>query len=124
MTPTTLVTLGTNERVYALPTIDGNNAYFITSIGNLQSSIGNSFTATGNLMRIDLGTNASSTLAMVKQGASEVAVDASGNVIAASATGITQNGNSGRNTSTAKSLQNLTAKPICRARVARPALAS
>ena len=45
----------------------GNNAYFITSIGNLQSSIGNSFTATGNLMRIDLGTNASSTLAVVKR---------------------------------------------------------
>ena len=44
--------------------------------------------ATGNLMRIDLGNTPSvTTLATVKQGASEVAVDANGNVIAASAVG-------------------------------------
>ena len=95
-TSSTLATLASSERVYAVPTIAGNNAYFITSLGNLQSSIGSSFSATGNLMRVDLGSTPSvTTLATVKQGASEVAVDSSGNVIAASATGITQNGNAG-----------------------------
>ncbi|MCU1280819.1 MAG: hypothetical protein JWM53_4365, partial [bacterium] len=110
----TLATLGSGERVYAVPTVSGNNAYFITSLGNLQSAIGNSFTATGNLMRVDLGNTPSvTTLATVKQGASEVAVDASGNIIAASATGITQNGNSGADNSQATlKLQNGPAKPV------------
>jgi hypothetical protein len=99
--------------VYAVPTISGNNVYFITSLGSLQSAIGNSFTATGNLMRIDLGaTPTVTTLATVKQGASEVAVDANGNVIAASATGITQNGNSGADTSKATALQSNAKKPM------------
>jgi hypothetical protein len=113
-TSTTLTTLASGERVYAVPTISGNNAYFITSNGNLQSAIGNSFTATGNLMRVDLGNTPSvSTLATVKQGAAQVAVDASGNVIAVSATGITQNGNSGvDNSQSTAALQNLAAKPI------------
>ncbi len=113
-TATTLATLGAGERVYAVPTISGNNAYFITSLGNLQSAIGNSFTATGNLMRVDLGNTPSvTTLATLKQGASEVAVDANGNVIAASATGITQNGNAGVDKSQATlALQNLAAKPM------------
>jgi hypothetical protein len=111
---TTLATLGSGERVYAVPTISGNNVYFITSSGSLQSAIGTSFTATGSLVRIDLGNTPSvTTLATVRQGASEVAVDASGNVIAASATGITQNGNSGVDTSqTALKLQNAAAKPM------------
>ncbi|HEY1584252.1 MAG TPA: hypothetical protein VGH63_01120, partial [Polyangia bacterium] len=111
---TTAATLGTGERVYAVPTIFGNNAYFITSIGGLQSGIGASFTASGNLMRVDLGNTPGATvLASVKQGASEVAVDASGNIIAASATGITQNGNAGvDNSQSTISLQNKSAKPI------------
>jgi hypothetical protein len=105
-----LVTLGTNERIYAVPTVSGNSAYVISSLGQLQTAIGNSFSATGNLIRVDLGTGASTTLATVKQGASEVAVDSTGNVIAASATGITENGNSGHNTATSYSLQNGTQK--------------
>ncbi|MCU1283531.1 MAG: hypothetical protein JWM53_7077 [bacterium] len=113
-TSSTLTTLGTGERVYAVPTIAGNAAYFITSLGGLQSAIGNAFTATGNLIRVDFGSTPSvTTLATVKQGASEVAVDANGNVIAASATGITQNGNAGVDKSQATlGLQNLAAKPI------------
>jgi hypothetical protein len=111
---TTLATLGAGERVYAVPTVSGNNAYFITSLGSLQSAIGNAFTATGNLMRIDLGNTPSvTTLAVLKQGASEVAVDASGNVIAASATGLTQDGNAGVDQSQATlALQNAAARPM------------
>ncbi|HXU71970.1 MAG TPA: hypothetical protein VN947_21705 [Polyangia bacterium] len=113
-TVTTLATLSSGERVYAVPTISGNNVYFITSIGSLQSSIGTSFSATGNLMRVNLtGTPSATTLATVKQGASEVAVDANGNVIAASATGITQNGNSGADLTAGSGLQYKSAqKPI------------
>ena len=51
----TVATLGTGERVYAVPTISGNNAYFITSLGGLQSAHRRLFTASGNLMRVDLG---------------------------------------------------------------------
>jgi hypothetical protein len=104
--------VGTGERVYAVPTIAGNQAYIITSLGQLQSAIGNSFTSTGNIIRINLGsTPGTTTLATVKQGAGEVAVDGSGNVIAASATGITQNGNAGRDQSQqVTSLQYLQAK--------------
>ncbi|HWE26661.1 MAG TPA: hypothetical protein VHB97_01610 [Polyangia bacterium] len=111
---TTLATLGAGERVYAVPTIAGNAAYFITSLGGLQSAIGNAFTATGNLIRVDFGSTPSvTTLATVKQGASEVAVDANGNVIAASATGITENGNAGVDKSQATlALQNLAARPV------------
>ena len=97
-----------------MPTISGNNATSSRSLGSLQIAIGTSFTATGNLMRINLGTTpAVTTLATVKQGASEVAVDANGNVIGASATGITQNGNSGVDKSQARwQLQNGSAKPV------------
>jgi hypothetical protein len=111
-TATTLATLASGERVYAVPTVSGNNAYFITSMGNLQTAIGNSFTATGNLVRISLGaTPTMTTLATVKQGASEVAVDGNGNIIAVSATGITQNGNSGVDKSQATvALQNAAQK--------------
>jgi hypothetical protein len=111
-TGTTVATLGSGERAYAVPTISGNQAYIITSLGQLQSAIGTDFSATGNLIRINLGATASvTTLATVKQGASEVAVDANGNVTAASATGITQNVNSGRDTSQATvALQNAAAK--------------
>ena len=114
VTATTLTTLASGERVYALPTISGNSVYFISSLGSLQSAIGNSFTATGNLVRISLGSTPTvTTLATVKQGASEVAVDASGNVIGVSATGITQNGNSGADKSQATvKLQNASAKPV------------
>ncbi|HEY1587886.1 MAG TPA: hypothetical protein VGH63_19435 [Polyangia bacterium] len=77
-------------------------------------AIGNSFTATGNLIRINLGSTPTvTTLATVKQGASEVAVDSSGNVIGVSATGITQNGNSGVDKSQATvQLQNASKKPV------------
>lgn len=111
---TTLTTLGAGERVYAVPTVSGNNVYFITSLGGLQSAIGNAFTATGNLMRIDLGNRPSvTTLATLKQGASEVGLDANGNVIAASATGITQNSNAGADKSQqTQALQNAAAKPM------------
>ncbi len=113
-TLTTLATLGTGERVYAVPTVSGNSAYFISSVGDLQSTIGNSFTAAGNLIRVGLGSTPTvTTLATVKQGASEVAVDASGNIVAVSATGITQNGNSGVDKSQATvALQNAAAKPV------------
>jgi hypothetical protein len=65
-------------------------------------------------MRIDLGNTPSvTTLATVKQGASEVAVDANGNVIAASATGITQNSNSGvDNSQKTQALQNGSVKTL------------
>ena len=64
-------------------------------------------------------------LATVKQGASEVAVDASGNVIAASATGITQNGNAGVDTSQARiALQNKSVQADDRPRLARPPLSA
>ncbi|HEY7957908.1 MAG TPA: hypothetical protein VII38_21545 [Polyangia bacterium] len=111
---TTLDTLGTGERAYAAPTIYGNSVYILTSIGAIQSGIGASFNAGGNLIRIGLGAgNQVTTLATVKQGASEVAVDASGNVIAASAAGITQNGNAGVDKSQpVVALQNGTQKPI------------
>ena len=111
---TTLTTLAAGERVYAVPTVSGNNVYFITSLGSLQSAIGNAFTATGNLVRISLGSTPTvTTLAVVKQGASEVAVDANGNVVAASATGITQNGNAGADKSQATlALQNAASKPM------------
>jgi hypothetical protein len=111
---TTLTTLAAGERVYAVPTVSGNNVYFITSLGSLQSAIGNAFTATGNLVRISLGaTPTVTTLAVVKQGASEVAVDANGNVVAASATGITQNGNAGVDKSQQTlALQNAAQKPM------------
>jgi len=114
VTATTLTTLASGERVYALPTISGNSVYFISSLGSLQSAIGNSFTATGNLVRISLGSTPTvTTLATVKQGASEVAVDGGGNVIGVSATGITQNGNSGADKSQATvKLQNASAKPV------------
>jgi hypothetical protein len=111
-TGTTLYTLPANERAFAVPTIYGNAAYLITSVGNLQGSIGTDFNAAGSLVRINLGATAGNTvLATVKQGASEVAVDNSGNVIAASASGITQNGNSGRDNSQATiALQNASPK--------------
>ena len=52
-------------------------------------------------------------LAVLKQGASEVAVDANGNVVAASATGITQNGNAGVDKSQQTlALQNAAQKPM------------
>jgi hypothetical protein len=109
---TNVATLAPGERVYAVPTIAGNQAYIITSLGQLQSAIGNAFTSTGNIIRINLGsTGGTTTLATVKQGAGEVAVDSNGNVIAASATGITQNGNAGRDQSQAvTSLQYLQSK--------------
>lgn len=113
ITATTLTTLATGERVYAVPTIADNSVYFITSFGGLQSAIGNSFTATGNLMRIELDSGARvTTLATVKQGASEVAVDANGNVIAASATGITQIGKGANDAQSTVALQNLAQKPM------------
>ena len=112
-TATTLTTLGAGERVYAVPTIANNSVYFITSIGNLQTAIGNSFTSTGNLMRIEFdNTPQVTTLATVKQGASEVAVDANGNVIAASATGITQIGKGAADAQSTVALQNLGSKPM------------
>jgi hypothetical protein len=108
---TNLDTLGTGERVYAVPTVSGNSAYVITSLGQLQNQIGNNFAATGNILRIGLGaTPTVTTLGQVKQGASEVAVDASGNVIAASVTGITMNGNTGADTTAPVALQNATVK--------------
>jgi hypothetical protein len=117
-TATNLATLGAGERAYAVPTIAGNQAYIITSLGQLQSAIGNSFASTGNLIRINLGSTANvTTLATVKQGAGEVAVDGSGNVIAASATGITQNANAGRdNSQNAVALQNLPAQKLLKVR--------
>ncbi|HEX6836146.1 MAG TPA: hypothetical protein VF334_06210, partial [Polyangia bacterium] len=112
-TATTLTTLGAGERVYAVPTISNNSVYFITSIGNLQTAIGNSFTATGNLMRIEFdSTPQVTTLATVKQGASEVAVDANGNIVAASATGITQIGKGAADAQSTAALQNLASKPM------------
>src|SRR5207248_9790783 len=92
----------------------GNSDYCITALGNLQSAVGNSFSATGNLMRVDLGNTPSvTTLAVVKQGASEVAVDANGNSVAVSATGITQNSNAGVDKSQATlALQNAPQKPM------------
>jgi hypothetical protein len=106
-----VATLGTGERVYAVPTIAGNQAYVITSVGQLQSAIGNAFASTGNILRINLGsTTGVNTVATVKQGAGEVAVDSNGNVIAASATGITQNSNTGHDTSSGISLQNAVSK--------------
>lgn len=118
-TGTTLYTLAAGERIYASPTIYGNQLYFISSFGNIQLGIGNDFQASGNLYRIDLGTSVVTALATVKQGASEVAIDTStvssgGNasVIAMSAAGITQNANSGRNTSQMViQLQNAPPKP-------------
>lgn len=112
-TATTLATLGAGERVYAVPTIADNSVYFITSIGNLQTAIGNSFTATGNLMRIEFdNTPKVTTVATLKQGASEVAVDANGNVVAASATGITQISRGAADAQSAIALQNLASKPM------------
>jgi hypothetical protein len=113
-TATTLTTLGAGERVYAVPTVSGNSIYFITSIGSLQSAIGSSFTSTGNLMRIEFDNHPSvTTLATVKQGAAEVAVDANGNVIGASATGITQIGKGAADNQSNLALQNSTAqKPL------------
>jgi hypothetical protein len=109
---TTLTTLGVGERVYAVPTVSGNSVYVITSIGNLQTAIGNSFSATGNLIRIEVDSAPSvTTLATVKQGASEVAVDSSGNVIAASATGITQISRGAADKQSTTALQNAAAKP-------------
>jgi flagellar capping protein FliD len=80
----------------------------------LQGGTGTDFTADGSLIRINLGsTPGSTTLASVKQGAAEVAVDNSGNVIAASTTGITQNNNAGRDVSQAViALQNAAAKAL------------
>ena len=110
---TTLATLGVGERVYAVPTIANNSVYFITSIGNLQTAIGNSFTSTGNLMRIEFDSSPQvTTLATVKQGASEVAVDASGNVVAASATGVTQISKGAADAQATVALQNGKAKPM------------
>jgi hypothetical protein len=110
---TTLTTLAAGERVYAVPTIANNSVYFITSVGNLQTAIGSSFTSTGNLVRIELDNAPQvTTLATVKQGASEVAVDAGGNVIAASATGITEVGKGSADAQATVALQNLAARPI------------
>ncbi len=116
-TGTNLYTTAAGERVYAVPTIYGNSAYLITSQGNLgqQSATGTDFSQTGgNLIRINLGSAGGSTvLANVKAGASEVAVDANGNVVAASAAGLTMNGNVGRDTSQAViALQNASAKAL------------
>jgi hypothetical protein len=110
---TNLYNLASGERVYAVPTIYGNSAYIITSQGNLQGAIGTDFSQTGgNLIRINLGSAGGSTvLASVKAGASEVAVDASGNVVAASASGLTQNANAGQDkTQSVVALQNASAK--------------
>ena len=64
-------------------------------------------------MRIEFdSTPQVTTLATVKQGASEVAVDANGNVIAASATGITQIGKGANDAQTTVALQNLAQKPM------------
>ena len=71
-----LLTLAPGERVYAVPTIYGNSAYFITSKGNLQGATA-PIQLHGSLIRIGLGATPSvTTLASVKQGAAEVAVDA------------------------------------------------
>jgi hypothetical protein len=112
---TNLYNLASGERVYAVPTIYGNAAYIITSQGNLQGAIGTDFSqVSGNLIRINLGSAGGSTvLANVKAGASEVAVDASGNVVAASASGLTQNANTARDTTQPTlALQNASAKQL------------
>jgi hypothetical protein len=103
------------ERVYAVPTIYGNSAYLITATGNLQGVTGTDFSsAGGNLVRINLGSaGGSTTLATVKAGASEVAVDSAGNVVAASTSGLTKNANAGQDKSQAVvSLQNVAAKLV------------
>ncbi len=111
---TNLFSLPVGERVYAAPTVFGNNVYFISSAGNIQVGIVSSLASNGSIYRIDLGgTNTTTVLASVKQGASEVAVDANGNVLAASVSGITQNANAGvDNSQTVYKLQSTTPKSL------------
>lgn len=84
------------ERVYAAPTIWGNDVYFITSMGNFAGNIANSVTDAGNLQRVNLTSGSRTVLAAVKKGSSEVDLDTSGNVVAASAAGETQNANASK----------------------------
>ena len=113
--PPTLTTIASlTDRVFAVPTIAGQSAYFITSGAGLQGGNSSTYNATGSLHRIDLVTNTDTSVVNLKQGASEVAVDASGKVYVASAIGITVNANAGADASqTTYSLQNHPlAKPI------------
>jgi hypothetical protein len=111
---TNLFDLAAGERVYAVPTIYGNAAYLITSKGNIQGAAGSDLTADGSILRLNLGSSGGvTTLASVKQGAGEVAIDSAGHVIAASAMGVTQTSNAGRDVSQATiALQNAAATQI------------
>jgi hypothetical protein len=112
------LTLQAGERVYAAPTFAGNDAYLITSFGQLSGNLGSTGTQPGYLRRINLAgaagagsTLSSQTVTSVNKGASEVAVASDGSLIGASAIGMTRLTNAGRDTrSTA--LNNQVAKPF------------
>jgi len=95
--------LAAGERVYAAATIAGNDAYLVTSFGNMGGGIAASSGDAGNVRRIDLGSHAIDMTTAVQKGGSEVAVGADGTVVAASAAGETAlspaGGNAGRNAS-------------------------
>lgn len=88
--------LAAGERVYGAPSVGGNDAYMITSFGVLHGNIGTSSADPGYLRRLDLATFSITSSTQVTKGAGEVGMGQDGSLVAASAAGITQVLNSGR----------------------------
>lgn len=79
-----------NERYLGAVTLQGGDAYMLTSFGSLSGGILASRTDNGNLMRLNVATGAFTETVALKKGATEVTVASDGSVIATSAAGITQ----------------------------------